>query len=286
MDYKFIEDEIGEWTVLAPKRAKRPNESSGTEPICPFCVGMVEKQEEVYRIGTKDLWKVIVIKNNFPFAPIHEIVVHSQDHHKTFDELPISQSEEIFKVFRHQYLEYADKGTVVIFNNHGQASGESLPHPHSQLAVVPENVELKLPKHEITEHDKVKETARFSIFAPYESKWPDEVWFYPKVRGKTFGQISDEEINDLAKSLYRVLQIMDLRHGHEFPYNFVIYPYSDWYLRIVPRGKIIGGFEVGTGVYVNTQDPKETIGFIIEHFEEPNEEKIKTIHRARYRRGV
>ncbi|OGH11027.1 MAG: hypothetical protein A3B38_02445 [Candidatus Levybacteria bacterium RIFCSPLOWO2_01_FULL_36_13] len=286
MDYQFIEDETGNWSILAPKRAKRPNELTGTESICPFCIGMVETPDEVYRIGNKNTWKVIVVKNKFPFAPIHEIIVHSPDHHKTFDELPIQQSEEILKAYKARYLEHQDKGTVVIFNNHGEASGESLPHPHSQLAVVPAHVKLNFQHHEISETDKTKETAEFTIFAPQESKWSDEVWLYPKKRCKTFGEISGNEIKDLAKSLYKLIQIMDMRHGHEFPYNFMIYPYKDWYLRLVPRQKIIGGFEVGTGIYVNTQDPKETIEFIIEHFDTPDEEKIKSVHRASYRRGV
>lgn len=286
MDYKFIQDEGGHWSILAPKRAKRPNELTGTESTCPFCIGMVENQDEVYRIGTDKSWKVIVVKNKFPFAPIHEVIVHSPDHHKSFDELPVSQSEEVLKAYRERYLEHKDKGTVIIFNNHGEQSGESLPHPHSQLAVIPSHVKLSFPHHEISKTDKTKDTAHFKIFSPIESKWSDEVWVYPESKGKTFGQITDGEIRDLAKILYRLIQIMDIRHGHEFPYNFMIYPYEDWYLRLVPRRKIIGGFEVGSGVYVNTQDPKETIEFIIEHFDAPDEEKIKSVRRATYRRGV
>lgn len=286
MDFKFVEDEKGNFTILAPKRAKRPNESNGTEQLCPFCIGIAEQQGEVFRIGGKDNWKVLVVKNKFPFAPIHEIVIHSPDHHKTFDELPIAQSEEILRAYRERYNEHKDKGSVIIFSNHGEASGESLPHPHSQIVVIPENIKTNFFHHEISKTDKTKETARFTIFSPHESQWPDEVWFYPKERNKTFGEITDEEITDLAKSLYRVLQILDMRHGHEFPYNLVIYPWEDWYLRLVPRVKIIGGFEVGSGVFVNTQDPKETIEFIIEHFHTPDEEKIKTVHRAKYRRAV
>jgi UDPglucose--hexose-1-phosphate uridylyltransferase len=57
-------------------------------------------------------------------------------------------------------------------------------------------------------------------------------------------------------------------------------------MRIIPRLKVPGGFELGTGIFVNTQDPKETIEFIKEHFDHPDKEKIKTIHKATYRRGV
>jgi UDPglucose--hexose-1-phosphate uridylyltransferase len=101
-----------------------------------------------------------------------------------------------------------------------------------------------------------------------------------------YSEISDSEIKDLAKVLYRLIQIFDLRHGHEFPFNFDISPHKGWYLRMVPRLKNLGGFEIGTGISVNTQDPKETISFIKEHFESPNEEKIRNVHRAGYRRAV
>jgi UDPglucose--hexose-1-phosphate uridylyltransferase len=126
--------------------------------------------------------------------------------------------------------------------------------------------------------------ATFTIFAPYQSQWPDEVWVYPKRRNVAFGDIQEAEIKDFSKVIYRLIQLMDLRHGHEFPYNFYIYPYKDWYLRLVPRIKIIGGFEVGTGVFVNTQGPAETMDFIIEHFDNPDIEKIKSLHKANYHR--
>ena len=226
------------------------------------------------------------LKNKYPFAPVHEIIIHSPDHHKSFDELPLEHSQLILQAYRQRYQTHQDKGSVYIFNNTGEEAGESLSHPHSQLVVIPDHVKLNLPHHNITEKDKVKETSDFLIFCPFESQWPDEVWVYPKQRGKVFGEASDDQLKDLAKSLYRLIQIFDLRHDHEFPYNFYIYPNKDWYLRIVPRYKVIGGFEVGTGIFVNTQDPNETIDFIIEHFDTPDEEKIKSIHRAQYRRRV
>jgi len=285
MDFKFLQDDIsGNWIVSAPRRAKRPSATGGTEQYCPFCYGSEKENDELYRIPENKDWKVRVIKNAFPFASIHEVIVHSPDHHKTFDELPLSQSQLILETFKDRYNLHADKGSVYIFNNHGEAAGESLPHPHSQLVVIGDNVRLDLPHFEIEASEKTKETELFTIFAPYQSKWPDEVWVYPKRRNTVFGEISESEIKDLSRVMYRLIQLMDLRHGHEFPYNFYIYPYKDWYFRLVPRIKIIGGFEVGTNVFVNTQDPKETIDFIIEHFDNPDFEKIKTIHKAKYHR--
>lgn len=291
MDFKFIQNAVSNsWVISAPRRANRPDIAKGTEPVCPFCIGAKNEDKEVYRIGgngNDEKWLIRVVNNKFPFAPIHEVIVHSPDHHKNFDELPLSQSELILKTYRQRFEAYQDKGHVYIFHNHGEAGGESLPHPHSQLAVIPDYVRLDIAPIDFSKtKQEYQETEHFIIFSPLSSEWPDEVWIMPKEKDRLFSEVSDEAIKDLAKILYRLIQIFDLRHSHEFPFNFYISPFNGWYLRIIPRLKNLGGFEVGTGISVNTQDPKETIAFIKEHFESPNEEKIRTVHKARYKRAV
>jgi UDPglucose--hexose-1-phosphate uridylyltransferase len=291
MDFKFVEDPVSKkWVISAPRRSKRPDIAKGEEPKCPFCPGNELADKEVYRVGGENNdqnWLVRVVNNKFPFAPIHEVIVHSPDHHKNFEELPLSQSELVLKTYRQRFQTHQDKGQVYIFHNHGEAGGESLPHPHSQLAVVPDFVKLEIaPVNFSKPEDDSYETEHFQIFCPLASEWPDEVWVLPKKDQVFFSEISDAEIKDQAKILHRLIQIFDLRHGHEFPFNFYISPHKGWYLRIVPRVKSLGGFEIGTGVSVNTQDPKETIAFIKEHFESPDEEKIRTVHRAEYKKAV
>jgi len=291
MDFKFVQDKVSKkWIISAPRRSKRPDIARGEEPKCPFCPGNERADKEVYRIGGEandQNWLVRVVNNKFPFASIHEVIVHSPDHHKNFEELPLSQSELVLKTYRQRFQTHQDKGQVYIFHNHGEAGGESLPHPHSQLAVVPDFVKLEIaPVNFSKTEDDSQQTEHFQIFCPLASEWPDEVWILPKKENVLFSEITDAEIKDLAKILYRLIQIFDLRHGHEFPFNFYISPYRGWYLRIIPRVKSLGGFELGTGISVNTQDPKETMAFIKEHFESPDEEKIRTIHRAEYKRAV
>jgi len=83
----------------------------------PFC------PEENWKIrGLSNWWKrrrsnwlVRVVNNKYPFAPIHEVIVHSPDHHKNFDELPLSQSELVFKAYRQRFQTHQDKGQVCIF---------------------------------------------------------------------------------------------------------------------------------------------------------------------------
>lgn len=277
MDFEYLQNPLSKkWVILAPRRAKRPDVAKGAEPVCPFCLGREKDEKEVYRAGGKDAdsnWQIRIVPNKFPFAPIHEVIIHSPDHHKNFDELPQDQVELIFQTYRQRYNTHSQKGQVYIFHNRGEAAGESLPHPHTQLAVVPFGIKMDLPRlasydelPTVARNQQTKETKHFALFCPKSSQWPDEVWVAPKKRGRAFGEITNDEIVDLSMTISKLIQIFDLRHGHEFPYNFYIYPGGDWYLRLLPRVKVLGGFEIGTGIFINTQKPEETISFIKEHF--------------------
>ncbi len=323
MDFEFLQNPINKrWVISAPRRAKRPNVAKGAVIFCPFCddkeegIYQVEAKtpEEVRRFGTQDKWLVKVLQNKFPFAPVHEIIVHSPNHDLNIDSLPLAQVELILKTYRYRYQLHHGKGKIFLFHNRGKAGGESLPHAHTQLVVIPEAVKVDTPSldpdssfgispkpvevhsldektnhlsQKLMEKEKMIENNHFYLFCPDTSQWPDEVWIAPKDRGREFGDITDAEIKDFASVLQRLIQIMDLRHGkNDFTFNYYIYPGKDWYLRFIPRQKTIGGFELVTGIFVNTQDPKETLEFLKMHFHEPDEEIIRKEHQAEYRRGV
>lgn len=290
-DFKFLQNPLSnKWVISAPRRATRPDVAKNSNINCPFCPGREIDEKEVYRIGGKkgdSNWQVRVLNNKFPFAPIHELIIHSQDHHKSFGELETSSVELIFKAYRQRYQNNTKYGQVYIFNNTGEAGGESLPHPHSQLVVIPNEISLDIvPPEQNLSVIKNLETDHFFIFSPETSQWPDEVWIQSKDQDLKFGDITDEGIKDISKAISRLVQILSLRHGSELPFNFYIYPGTNWYLRITPRLKSLGGFEIGTEILVNTQDPKETIEFIKEHFDNPDEEKIKSTQQAYYKRAV
>jgi UDPglucose--hexose-1-phosphate uridylyltransferase len=305
-DFAFLQNPISKkWLIAAPHRADRPDDAHG-KILCPFCVGLEDHDPEVYRMPyvadgkkfdsiypastatTKADWSVRVVKNRYPFAPIHEVIIHSPDHKRSFSELPQYQAVLILETYRHRYNEHHRHGQVYIFHNHGQKAGESLRHPHTQLAVLPEKVYLDIP-HLASVAGDMKlgiETEHFVVFCPTLSSWPDEVWITPKRPKTYFGEITDVEIADLSHILGNLIHLYDLRHGREFAFNFYIYPSDNWYMRLIPRVKTFGGFEVGTGVMVNTQMPKETMEFIKEHFHTPDVEKILNQHQAQYHRGV
>ena len=287
-DFRFIQNPISKiWVVLAPRRAKRPDVAHQQSFACPFCPGNEGHEDEAFRIGGEvgdSNWEVRVLINKFAFAPIHEIVVHSPDHHKNFDELPIDQVERILMAYRQRFQTHQHAGAVYIFNNHGQDAGESIPHPHTQIVVVPN--ELLDEIQPLVSSEENYETKFFDIFCPSTSQWPDEVWIASKRKDTTFGEMSDVELSDMAIVLQRVLQLLRMRHGHEFPFNFYIYPGKNWYLRVMPRVKSLGGFEVGTNIFVNTQDPAETFRFIKSNFENQEVQELQEEERADYAREV
>lgn len=293
------------WVIAAPRRAHRPNEAEKHLTSCPFCPGGVAEKQEVYRINKSETspndqkqnssglknsdWQVLVAYNKYPFASIHEVVIHGKDHLKSFAELPALHVDAIFQAFQHRYNEYSHRGQVVIFHNHGALAGESLPHPHTQIAVIPEKVRIDAPILSSilpAEKDYRMESESFFLVTPKISQWPDEVWLAPKIKNKTFGQITDRERGELSYLIKQLVIIFDHRYNKDFPFNFYIYPGENWYLRLMPRIKSIGGFELATGIYVNTQDPLETMQFIREHLHKPNLEKILTFHQAEYHRSV
>ena len=306
-DFRFLQNpQTKKWVILDPRRASRPNVENKTEKICPFCPGIEKKADIAYRIGgvnDNPNWQVLVIANKYPLTPVHEIIIHSPDHHKNFDELPLGHIELILQTYRQRYNFHMNRAglpagrQVYIFHNHGAAAGESIPHPHGQITVAPKNMSLDIPPLDMSiypkgiffrknKRDDVISSSHFYIYCPIFSQWPDEVWLAPHRKNKNFGEINDREITDLSFCLQRLIGIFDMRHGHEFPFNFYFYPGKNWYLRIIPRLKILGAFEIGSSVMVNTQNPKDTIAFIKEHFYEPDMYKIRIAQQADYWKSI
>ncbi len=276
------------WIVSAPKRSHRPHITSGRS--CVFCPGRENEEPDVYRIpedSKEENWQVRVIPNKFPFAPIHEVVILTPDHIKHWSDMSISQVRLGIEAYVNRYNAHKDKGVVCIFGNYGHDAGESVGHPHAQIAVIEKNVGMEVPKleHELNYRGERLSVGEFDLICPPYSQWPDEVWIVPHERKNAFGDISLKEVESLSFIWQRLIKIFEIRHSFKFPHNFYIYPYEDWYIRILPRAKIAGGFEIATGIFVNTQDPHETMAFIKEHFAEAEEKKIKK-SKAKYRKGV
>lgn len=265
------------WIVLASGRIQRPNETKKTavvnenKPVNPFASGSEYlTPPEVYRIGDGEPnapgWKVRVVPNKFPITDIHEVIIHSPDPVKDIEELGIDQVQLILESYKARFNVHRNDGQVLIFANHGILAGPSLSHPHSQLVVIPRQINLDALAREPV-NNVVLENKYFTVYCPDFSQWPYEVWIAPKRENTYFGDIQEEEIKDLAEILqttikrlhgcYNNPETVKIRAHADFAYNYYIYHGLNWFVRIIPRFIHRAGFELGTGLSVNIIDPKE-----------------------------
>ncbi len=258
------------WVIVSPGRTHRPDENhnGGDANVCHFCPGNEHlTSPEVYRIGEGEKdepgWKVRVIPNKYPITDFHEVIIHTPLDDKDIETLPLADVALIFHAYRARYNFYKDKGKVLIFCNKGEHAGASIPHAHSQLVVIPNQINLdelsREPLNSIIDENKF-----FNVYCPDFSQWPYEVWFAPKKDGKTYGDVTDVEIADLAEIMQRILQRIHVLYEEKknqhifyvpFGYNYYIHPLDNWYLRVIPRFVHRAGFELGTGLSVNIIDP-------------------------------
>ncbi|MDP3024629.1 MAG: galactose-1-phosphate uridylyltransferase [candidate division Zixibacteria bacterium] len=225
----------------------------------------------------------------------HEVIIESPQHNLSLGNMRLKQVEEVCLVYRERYIELSaekDIKIVIIFRNHGKAAGTSLVHPHSQLIAMP-----LVPTHirhlleEATRYyddhgscvfcDMIKEelefkkrvileTESFVAFSPFASQVPFGIWIVPKEHNAGFGNITTDEAKKLAFILREVLSRLHTKLSDP-DYNLVLHtaPIRDsnedfyhWYIQILPRLTTPAGFELGSGVYINTSLPEETAEFL------------------------
>jgi UDPglucose--hexose-1-phosphate uridylyltransferase len=226
---------------------------------------------------------------------VHEVIVETPLHNKSLALMTDSEILNVIHAYHERYnvlsqLSFAK--LVIIFKNHGPAAGTSLEHSHSQLVVtpvVPRHVRLRhevairyydkngrclysdLAEHELKSGRRVvMDTGKFVVFHPFASQRPFETWILPKKHQACFGNVTPEGLEGLAHVLR--VTLLKLYQGLNDPdFNYVIdtapigdenEPYYMWHMRIIPRLTEVAGFEIGSGVYINTAVPEETAQFI------------------------
>lgn len=269
---RFVPDIMSHrWVIISPQRFSRPQaDKKHLKSECPFCEGNESKTPaEIARYGDgekdKPGWNVRIIPNKFPITDFHEVIIHAPSGTDHIGQLSPNQVKLILTASRERYNFYRKQGQVLIFSNHGIYAGASLEHPHSQLVVLPFQINLDTLTRE-PQYNIVKESKNFIAYCPDFSQWPYELWLVPKKTGTIFGSLTDEEIEEFApflqwginkiEKIYKKNTITDI----PFSYNYYIYPKENWYIRLIPRFINRAGFELGTGLSVNIVDPKDAAG--------------------------
>ena len=220
----------------------------------------------------------------------HEVIVESPLHNKSLALMDIEEMEKVVFSYKQRYSQLSkneDYQLIIIFRNHGSKAGTSLEHPHSQLIATPfvpgyvrnrlfeaqryyddlgHCVYCEMLKYEIDKDKRIIcQNDGLVAFAPYASVVPYNIMIIPKMHQSCFIQADNELLADTAdilkttlKMLYDVLEDPD--------YNYIIdsapadkagEKHYHWHIEILPRLNTRAGFEIGSGMYINTVLPED-----------------------------
>jgi UDPglucose--hexose-1-phosphate uridylyltransferase len=226
----------------------------------------------------------------------HEIVIESPDHDKSMATMDQKQVEEIFLAYKERYSALKKDPRfemILIFKNHGKEAGTSIRHPHSQIVAAPitpnhirhyieeamryfddngECVYCEILKKELTKERLIMETDNFVAFVPFAAKSPFEIWVLPKKHFSSYERISAMDTKELGFVMRQTLgKLYKALNNPAYNYMILSAPcheedleYFHWHIQIVPRVAQVAGFELGSGIYINTVIPEEAAKFLRE----------------------
>jgi UDPglucose--hexose-1-phosphate uridylyltransferase len=264
---------------------------------CPFCPGQEsDTPPEVARLGPGPAdtpgWQVRAFPNLYPIVGgadahdgatgAHEVVAISPDHDRDLARLDDGEAIDVFGVLRDRSAAHAEAGHayVQVAVNHGRAAGASIEHPHAQvLAVdfVPPAVEAAVARvraadTDLVADDRARAEAADGLVLRHgdTAAWcsagsgaPYEIRVAARDTGGRFAETDDADLAATAltvrDAVRRLAVLLD-----QPAYNVVVHdgPTSGaeryhWWVTVLPRLSVPAGFELGTGVAVETVDPRD-----------------------------
>ena len=160
----------GRWVAVSTDRAQRqgifiprqPSPDADDPQHCPFCPGNEgDTLPALEAYGPSGGWLVRVVPNRYPAfqgdaafvvehrgpvfteAPasgIHEVLILSPDHERSFGSLPDEQCALVMAAIRDRVEEHQSTPGLrysQVIVNHGRQAGASISHPHGQLLGIP-----------------------------------------------------------------------------------------------------------------------------------------------------
>lgn len=226
---------------------------------------------------------------------VHDVIIETPDHSQVTALLDDAHVANVLRAYKSRYDELSLDpriAQVIIFKNHGIDAGTSLEHPHSQLIATPVIssqvrgrfqialqhyddygicIFCQMIEEELAEEERVVlATEHFVVFEPFASSTPFATHIFPRRHMASFGDISTAEVNDLARVLRKVLG--KVYHGlgnPDFNYTLRSAPaelhevkYFHWYVSVIPRISRVAGFELGSGMFINSVPPESAAEFL------------------------
>lgn len=246
-----------DWVMVASARQNRPQMP---KDWCPFCVGS-EKVPDVYDVYAYD--------NDFPallLEPLEpddvatgffkvkksygkcEVILYSPDHTITLPELPTTHIKKLVDLWceRFEVLKAYEKSKyIMIFENHGDVVGVTMPHPHGQIYAypfIPKKLQLELDlarKHkketgrclicdwmdeELNEKKRALfENEHFAVIVPFYSEFTYGFQIIAKQHLKHITDFDDDQRFSLAETLRQATGMLDALFDETFPYALGLY---------------------------------------------------------------
>ncbi|CAL5091232.1 unnamed protein product [Urochloa decumbens] len=216
----------------------------------------------------------------------HDVVIETPRHDVRLWDLEAEGVRDVLLAYAarvRQLGEHPAVKYVQVFKNHGASAGASMAHSHSQMLGTPfvppsvksrfncmKEVYDKSGNCSLCESSKdilISETPNFSAIVPFAASYPFEIWIIPRQHLSYFHEIDQDKALDLGSLLKIMLQKLS-KQLNDPPFNFMIHsapfglsssclPYAHWFVQIVPQLSVIGGFELGSGCYINPVFPED-----------------------------
>ncbi|MEQ8847131.1 hypothetical protein [Botrimarina sp.] len=300
-------DPLTDRTVrLAAGRVQRPSDFDdprGPPTRCPFCAGAEQDTpaERLRIAGGRGGWLTRVVDNLYPIVEAdggaHEVVVESPRHVRRLvdltDEETHSAAAAWFGRLAALQAEGLDYGLV--FKNEGPLAGATLEHVHSQVVALrstPAQVEAmwrRVAAGGLAGGASVYEADGLRVIAPPAPRVAYEAWIAPAAGGPTVGEVAADPLA-AARVGGLVRRVAGVATGLAAApaLNLVLqappraYDSSPWWLEVLPRRGLAAGFEIATGVWVNSVDPETAAAALAEALNSPDRPKGDPAGRRRY----
>lgn len=266
-----------------PEVLQRPEFGAWSVRVVPNLFAPISGSGDAPRSGEPLL-------REMPSVGASEVVIESPSHAARLDEMSTEEIARILQAWRDRFLalmEREDTKAVVIFKNFGALAGTTLTHPHSQIVASPvffprlvrrmdvareyfdahgTNLYLDMVETERSAGQRIlAERGRFVALEPWASGTPYETWILPTRPQGSIGELRDEDIVDLATLLGDTLRAIRDECGDP-DYNLVVSSaprdgatsdYFLWHIKILPKIAQAAGFEIGSGMGINTVSPED-----------------------------
>jgi UDPglucose--hexose-1-phosphate uridylyltransferase len=271
--------------IISPRRAQR-SKAAG----CVLCPGSEHLTPPELSSFQKDgTWAFRVVPNLYPALEpgFHEVVVDTPVHDRGLESMSVDEVMLLLHAWQLRYRALRRNPAVrhiTIFKNLGVDAGASLPHPHSQIIatpIVPPEVQRQFARAASrrpgwmlqdflesageTEPRLIAESKHCVVGVPHAPRVPYETWIIPRVSRACFADVIPGELEGLAAALIDTIRRLTTVYP-ALQYNLVVQtaPVEGehdrsfcWHMRVFPRHTKLAGYELATGLWINTVRPED-----------------------------